>query len=175
MRDLLPTPLTAQAFAPFGDLVSIEAASARAANQGSAQRADFTAALTNTRPAARANVAVFRSQPRALPFEIALLERHPCSTQLFSPLSVSRYVVVVAPEEGSGGPREGEVQAFLATPLQAVNYRAGTWHHPLLVLDREAQFLMLAWEDGTALDCEEHRLVRPWTLVETPEPGAAGR
>ena len=52
MRVLRPVPLTAPAFAPFGDLVSVEGGKVRSANQGSADRADFTASLSSTRPGA---------------------------------------------------------------------------------------------------------------------------
>ncbi len=164
MRVIRPVPLTAAAFAQFGDVISVEAAEARAANQGSATRCDFTAKLHNGRAQARANVAVFRSQPRVLPFQISMLERHAHSSQLFSPLTVSRYVVVAAPSGPSGQCVPEQLQAFMASPLQAINYHPGTWHHPLLVLDREAQFLMLAWEDGGPGDCEELTLSTPWSL-----------
>ena len=165
MRTLRPVPLTVEVFAPFGEVVSVDAAAEKAANQGTAQRSDFTASLLTTRPHAKANVAVFKSQPRVLPFKVSMLERHVHSSQLFSPLSVSRYVVVVAPSSFDGTCDQDQLQAFLASPLQAINYKPGTWHHPLLVLDQEAQFLMLAWEDGTANDCEELELTQAWTLA----------
>jgi ureidoglycolate lyase len=42
-----------------------------------------------------------------------------------------------------------------------VNYRAGVWHHPIIALDGPADFVMLAWEDGTPRDCEERPLSAP--------------
>ena len=168
MRIIRPQPLTREAFAPFGDVISVESAEAKAANQGSAIRSDFTTPLHNARPNAKPNVAVFRSKPRTLPFQIVMLERHTQSSQMFSPMSVARYVVVVAPSTATGECIQDQVQAFLANPLQAINYRAGTWHHPLLVLDREAQFLMVAFEDGSAHDCEELKLTQQCQLHVDP-------
>jgi ureidoglycolate lyase len=156
MRVLVPQPLSQAAFAPFGDVLSVADVDAgRAANQGSATRADFATPLVNLRAHARVNVAVFQSTPRPMPFSLVLLEQHPFSSQLFSPLQVSRYVVVAAPSLPNGSPDADNVRAFLARSDQAINYGAGVWHHPLIVVDSVASFLMVAHEDGTSGDCTE--------------------
>lgn len=164
MSALTLEPLTRDAFAPFGDVVAVDPTGGRDANQGSARRVDFLATLENGRPGAKANVVAIHSLPRALPFDVVLLERHPFSSQLFSPMRVTRYAVLVAPTLPSGEPDEARLRGFLAGPTQAINYRRGTWHHPLLVLDAPADFTMLVWEDGGAGDCEERRLVTPRRL-----------
>ena len=53
------------------------------------------------------------------------------------------------------------IWAFIGQPGQGINYRPGTWHHPLVVLDEPAQFAMLVWEDGGKEDCVEWRLPQP--------------
>lgn len=159
-------PITAESFQPFGRLVAVGATAGASANQGTATRYDFCADLVSTRPAARLNLSVFRSAPRALPFEVRLLERHPCSTQVFVPMSVTRYLVCVAPSGADGGPVVAGLQAFLCTGQQAVAYAPGTWHHPMVALDAPSDFTMLAWEDGSALDCEVRELdAASWRLV----------
>ena len=158
-RELKAVPLTAEAFAPFGRVISAGLAPGAPANQGTAVRFDFCAELQTTRPGAKANLAVFRSVAKALPHEVVLLERHPCSTQVFIPMRVQRYLVCVAPTRPDGAPDLGGLAAFLCLPGQGVAYAPGTWHHPLVALDAPGEFAMLAWEDGTPLDCE----VRPLT------------
>lgn len=165
MGPLVAQPLSAQAFAPFGQVVSAGLAAGATANQGTAVRFDWSAALENLRPGARPNLAVFRSVARSLPFEVRLLERHPRSTQLFVPMVVDRFLVVVAPDDSRGEPDLERLCAFVCGPGQGVNYRAGSWHHPLIALGRDAEFAMLAWEDGTALDCEERPLAHTLTIV----------
>jgi len=159
LRELKTVPLTAAAFAPFGRVVSAGLQPGSSANQGTAVRFDFCADLQSTRPGAKANLAVFRSVAQALPHDVVLLERHPCSTQVFIPMLVQRYLVCVAPTRPDGGPDVAALVAFLCGPGQGVAYAPGTWHHPLVALEAPGEFAMLAWEDGTPLDCE----VRPLT------------
>jgi ureidoglycolate lyase len=96
-----------------------------------------------------------------------LLERHPCSSQAFIPLRCSRYLVIVAPSEPDGTPRWSALRAFVARPGQGINYAPGTWHHPFTALDTAADLAMLAWEDGSARDCEEVPLPEPITVEES--------
>lgn len=153
--------LTPEKFKPFGDVVSAGLRAGSSANQGTALRFDWSAELTNTRAGAKPNLAVFRSTPQPLPFQVKLLERHPHSTQAFLPLICARFLVVVAPTAANGGPDVNGLRAFVCLPGQGINYRAGTWHHPIIALDVPAEFAMLAWEDGTKADCEERPLSTP--------------
>jgi ureidoglycolate lyase len=121
--------LTPAAFAPFGEVVAVDAArTAYAINAGTSQR--FHALGHVDVDGGTTMLSIFRAQPRPLPFEVRLLERHPRGTQAFVPLSGAPYLVVVAPDPGQP-PR-----AFLARGDQGVNFHRGTWHHPLLALER---------------------------------------
>lgn len=157
--------LTAEAFAPWGDVVSAGLQAGKSANQGTAVRFDWAAALESTRPGARPNLAVFRSTPKQLPFEVRLLERHPCSTQAFLPLICTRYLICTAPTLADGSPDVANLAAFLCGPGQGINYRRNVWHHPIIALDAPAEFAMLAWEDGGPADCVEHALPVPIRVV----------
>lgn len=161
MSSITAAALTREAFAPFGDVVSAGLTAGSAANQGTAVRFDFCAPLINTRPEAKANLAVFRSIARALPLELKLLERHPCSTQVFLPMVCARYLVCVAPALADGAPDVASLRAFVCAPGQGVAYAPNVWHHPIVALDAPAEFAVLVWEDGTPRDCELHPLARP--------------
>jgi len=162
-------PLTPEGFAPFGDVVSAGLREGLSANQGTAVRFDHAARLYNDRATARPNLAVFRSTPLSLPIELKLLERHPCSTQSFLPLKCARFLVCVAQTLPDGGPDIRALRAFVCGPGHGINYREGTWHHPIIALEASAEFAMLAWEDGGPGDCEERALVFP-VQVEVPPP-----
>ncbi len=162
---LVAEPLTAAAFAPFGQVPGGSEGDARRVNLGTAWRHDHAAALENGRPGARPNLAVFRCDPCTLPFRATLLERHPHSTQLFASLRGGRWLVIVAPTRADGGPDEAGMRAFACEPGQALNLARGCWHHPVIALAEPAELLMLAWEDGGPGDLEERALAAPRDVV----------
>lgn len=165
-RVVKAVPLEADAFQPFGRVVSAGLTAGAAANQGTAVRFDWSTELISTRPEAKPNLAVFRSVARSLPLDVVLLERHPCSTQVFLPMVVSRYLVCVAPTSPRDGlPLLEELRAFLCGPGQGIAYAPGTWHHPMVALGQLSEFAMLAWEDGTPRDCELHHLDAPVRII----------
>lgn len=159
-------PFTKEAFAPYGDVISAGVTAGSSANMGTATRFDWCTALINARPNAKANIAVFRSLAKSLPFPVELLERHPFSTQAFVPMVCTRFLVCVAPDAPDGGPDVSRLEAFLCTPGQGLNYRQGVWHHPLIAIDGPADLVMVAFEDGTVGDCEVRKLPAP-VLVST--------
>ncbi|AUX19983.1 ureidoglycolate hydrolase [Sorangium cellulosum] len=147
--------LSPAAYAPYGDVLmaSPHGQPGRPANQGTARRFDHLAGLEDLRPGRAAlNLSVFRCAPRSTsPFPIALLEKHPGSTQAFVPMNARRYLVIVA--LGGARPDLTTLAAFIARGAQGVTYRPGVWHHPMIALDAETDFVCLAWEDGSAGDC----------------------
>ncbi len=155
MRTVVAEPLTAEAFAPFGQVVAVKASGGHAANQGNATRFDFAANLESDRAHARPNLCAFEATPQALPLPLKLLERHPHSSQAFLPMVVEEYLVCVAPNAADGGPDLTKLRAFIARAGQGINYNKAQWHHPIVALGTPATFSMLAWEDGTRGDCEE--------------------
>ena len=156
MRELVVEPLTPAAFAPFGEVIAPEAArTAYGINDGTSQR--FHALGHVEADGGQAVISIFRAQPRALPFEVRMLERHPLGSQAFVPLSDAPYLVVVA-EDPSAPPR-----AFLAR-RQGVNFRRGTWHHPLLALEGTSDFLVVDRE-GADANCDEVALAQAWVIT----------
>ncbi|MCY1041494.1 ureidoglycolate lyase [Corallococcus sp. bb12-1] len=164
-RSIVARPLTPEAFAPFGDVVSAGLKSGASANQGTAVRFDWSAKLESDRAGAKPNLAVFRSVPQPLPFQVKLLEHHPRSSQAFLPMRCSRFLVCVAPTSPSGGPDLDGLVAFVCGPGQGINYHRGVWHHPIIALDTPAEFAMLAWEDGSPEDCVVRQFSAPLSVL----------
>lgn len=144
---LILRPLTAEAFAPFGEVLEAPTAPGRAY---------FDRALANRRPAASPSLSIVATEPlTALPLRSAVMERHPFSSQSFVPLDAGRWLAVVAPRApDGGGPDMARALAFLARGDQGATYGADVWHHPFTVLDRAARFAVVMWRDGTAADDE---------------------
>lgn len=153
--------LSAEAFAPFGEVIEAsDAARHFTINAGNTERYHDLARL-EPGEGGRIIASIFRGQPRALPFTVAMMERHPKASQAFMPLSGHPYLVVVAAP--GAAPHAGGLRCFLAGPQQGVNYAAGTWHHPLLALDAVSDFLVLD-RAGEGPNCDEIELV-PAALI----------
>lgn len=163
-RTLTSRPLTAAAFAPYGDVLETRG-DARAINDGHALRFHDLAGL-DMGEGGRAIVSIFRSTPPAYPFPIRMMECHPVGSQAFMPLSGRRYLVVVAP---AGRFDADKIEAFVASPTQGVNLRKGVWHHFNLALDAESDFLVIDRE-GPGENLDEVTLPEGIVLA-APEPG----
>ena len=151
MRELIPEPLTAEAFAPFGSVIEASEAAARLdINRGHAVRYDRLAEVEVADGGGRAVISLFRAQPLEAPV-LKTFERHPLGSQSFVPLSGRPYLVAVAPA-GDFDPRA--VRVFRAAGRQGVHYDKGTWHHFLLVLDADSDFLVVD-RAGPGDNCEE--------------------
>lgn len=131
-------------FSAFGQLVEADKA---------LQRRDFAASIQNFRKTVSPNLALLRSLPfNAEP--VAVMERHSFSSQLFVPLDVDQYLILVARDDGADSPDFQTLRAFRVSGRQAVNYFAGTWHMNMATLGRPGVFVMMIHEDGTPDDCE---------------------
>lgn len=109
------------------------------------------ALATVERGGGEAIISIFRSEPVSLPYDCALLERHPLGSQAFVPLGPDPWMSVVAPDV-DGMP--GAPLAFLVPAGVGVNLRAGVWHGVLTPLDRAADFLVVDRE-GEGVNLQE--------------------
>jgi ureidoglycolate lyase len=110
--EVVPQPLTPEAFAPFGDVIDVPDA---------AGRTYYEEALGNLRPDARPSLSLsLKAETPDRPLRAELLERHEFSSQTFVPIDVGRWLIVVAPHAKAGGPDVGGLKAFIATGKQGV-------------------------------------------------------
>jgi len=86
---LAALPLTAERFAPFGELIQLNGSPSR-----------FDKVLDNGRPQARPNLDVSLRAAHTLPLRAERMERHLFSSQSFLPLDATSYLLLVAPAGG---------------------------------------------------------------------------
>jgi ureidoglycolate lyase len=158
MRQIGLEPLTAQAFAPFGQVLQAPPVGLRV---------NLVEELENRRPAARAQLTLISVPARTLPLQIVEMERHARSSQTILPLEVGSWAVIVAPKAADGGADPIRLRAFLVPPGAGITYRADTWHHPVAAFGREGRFAALIWVDGGPEDEEFRPLPEPVLLAET--------
>lgn len=134
-------PLTRAAFAPFGDVIEADGAHRFEINNGSTTRFHDLARVDVEAEDGHTLVNIFRARPLPLPLTVAMVEKHPLGSQAFVPLEAAPFLVVVAPPGDAVSP--DDLRAFLACGGQGVNYAPGVWHHPVIALDRETDFLVI--------------------------------
>lgn len=138
MTTLHLQPLTAAAFAPFGDVIEVAGEADKIINQGMCGRHHDLAAL-DFGPG-RAGISLFDAKARALPYTLDLMERHPLGSQAFIPLDNVPMIVTVAPD-ADGQP--GTPQAFLSQPGQSINIHRNVWHGVLAPLGAAGRYVVV--------------------------------
>ncbi|WP_428516240.1 ureidoglycolate lyase [Roseovarius sp.] len=156
---ILAAPLTAEAFAPFGDVIEARGAPDIVINQGRCGRFHDRARL-DFGDEGRAGLSLFDAEAETLPLSLGMMERHPLGSQAFVPMDPVAMLICVAPD-ASGRP--GEPRAFLSQPGQAVNLLRGVWHGVLNPIGGPGRFLVID-RIGAGTNLEEHWFEQPFTV-----------
>jgi ureidoglycolate lyase len=155
MRTLSALPLTAEAFAPFGDVLDATG-DFRLINAGLCQRHHDRARIDTGD--GRTGISIFKAKPRVLPYSFDLIERHPDGTQAFLPMSEHPFLVIVATSP------QATPRAFLTNGAQGINLHRGTWHGVLTPLHEPGLFAVVD-RIGSTPNLEEHRFPSPFTVM----------
>ena len=159
MTRIVIEPLTAEGFAPFGDVLALRDSPDKLINQGLCGRHHDLAQMDFSD--GRAGISLFDAEPRALPYQLDMVERHPEGSQAFLPMSQERFLVIVAPDETG---RPGTPRAFLTEPGQGINFHRGTWHGVLTPLSAPGLFAVVD-RIGAGDNLEEFWFDTPFTVV----------
>ena len=153
---IIPQPLTAAAFAPFGDLLDATG-DFRLINAGLCRRHHDRARIDVGPDLSRPGISIFQAEPRSLPYSFDLIERHPEGSQAFLPMTEHPFLVIV-----SHGPQSPPI-AFLTNGHQGINLHRGTWHGVLTPLHAPGLFAVID-RIGTTPNLEEYRYPAPFTV-----------
>ncbi len=156
MKQLRAEPISAEAFAPFGDILSAEGPPDRLINAGLCGRYHDRARLDFA--GGRAGISIFHAQIRALPYRLDLIERHPLGAQAFLPLSPDPFLVIVA------AAKDAPPRTFITQPFQGVNLLRGVWHGVLTPLSGTGLFAVVD-RIGEEANLEEYSLPEPYEIT----------
>ncbi len=156
---LKSAPLTAGAFAPYGDVIEVSGAPDKLINQGMCGRHHDIARLDFDD--GRAGISLFDAKARKFPHVVDMVERHPQGSQAFMPVSGAAFLVVVAEDE-DGTPTR--LKAFVTQPGQSINLHRGVWHGVLAPINQPGQFVVVD-RIGAGDNLQEHWFETPF-LVE---------
>lgn len=157
-RTIIAKPLTKAEFAPFGTVIE--------PYDKKEQTADNSYVINNgyaTRHHAIAEcqldggdvgMSIFRAKKREVPIALSVMEYHPFGTQAFFSMNGQDYVVVVA-HKGEPPQSAADLTVFYAKSHQGVQYDPNVWHHPLLALNQDSDFLVIDRINGEGNNCYE--------------------
>ncbi|MEL6367965.1 MAG: ureidoglycolate lyase [Pseudomonadota bacterium] len=150
------TPISANAFAPFGEVIEPTEQTAEMVNGQRFERFDALASVHCGD--APVNVGIMRcATATTLPCEMTIVERHPLGSQAFLPLDTLHYIIAVAPPRAHPDPTQ--FRGFIVPPRTGINMRAGVWHVPLLGSRVGQTFAVI--DRATEDNCDEITLSAP--------------
>lgn len=138
MKRIPIQPISKNAFVPFGEIIDTHGAPDNIINQGLCARYHDRATLRAQN--GRLGLSLFQGEPRQLPLKLDMVERHPLGSQCFIPMSMTPFLIIVAPDN-AGTP--GTPLAFQTEPGQAINLHQGTWHGVLTPLEPPALYAVI--------------------------------
>ena len=159
-RQITIEPLTAEAFAPFGDVLDCAGEPDKLINQGLCGRYHDRATLEFSD--GRAGISLFKAELRSLPYTLDMMERHPLGSQAFVPMSFDPFLVIVAPDDG-GAP--GTPRAFRTEAGQAINIHRNAWHGVLTPIAGNGLFAVID-RIGEGNNLQEHWFDTPFEVIE---------
>ena len=162
---ITPLPITAERFAPYGDVIHAATAAKAAMNDARFERFHDLAKIDVEAAGGRIAISIARCKTATtLPHHFDMVERHPHGSQAFIPLSPFSFIVVVGP--AGEAVEAADLCAFVTNGTQGVNYHKGVWHMPMIAMEAGQEFLIVdraPREDN----CEEYILGNPM-MLEAP-------
>ena len=153
-------PLTAAAFAPFGEVIEQPAGTPPTQDLG-IMRLWTGVAKARISEQLEFSIMTVRDRPR----EFAEMERHARSPLFLIGLSGEFRLAVAPPGVGPAGPTAGSVKVFLVKPGQAVLLHKGTWHAWPFPGGEDGAFIV-ASRDGTTKKDRKSRPFRGRDIVK---------
>lgn len=158
-------PLTQESFAPFGDVIEKENRDFFPINNGLTERYHALSLAQVSGEDVAVGMSIFHNLAATeLPFQIEMLERHPYGSQSFIPLQQQKFVIVVALPLDHTQPDEQRIFAFLSNGQQGVNYHQGVWHHSLITLEHNSDFLVVD-RIGGGNNCDVYQMTKDYVIV----------
>lgn len=131
-------PLTAAAFAPFGEVIETTREPIHI-NAGFARRFNDLCTVDVDHEGGETNVSIFIAKARTLPLTVTMMERHPLGSQAFIPMQNAPWLAVVCADPDD----PASFRAFSVPGDRGINYARNTWHFPLITFGEGDRFLVV--------------------------------
>ena len=138
-HSIKPQRITAELFRPFGNLLALKESPDKVINQGMCDRHHDLADI-DVEAGGKSGISLFNAKPRALPYRLEMMERHPKGSQAFIPMYQQPFLVTVAIDKG--GMPDVPI-AFLTKPHMGINFYKNIWHGVLTPLKDPGIFAVI--------------------------------
>jgi ureidoglycolate lyase len=159
MIRIVPEPLRADAFAPFGDVIECVGVPDKIINQGLCGRFHDRARMDFGD--GQAGISLFNATPRSFPYTLDMMERHPDGSQAFIPMTQAPFLVIVASDEDG---KPSAPRAFVTKSGQAINYHRNIWHGVCAPLHAPGLFTVVDRIGGSGDNLQEHWFDDPFSV-----------
>lgn len=165
-KTIVIQPLTQDSFAAFGDVIEKSGKDFIPINQGLTERYHALSLAQISGDHVAVGMSIFHNLfATQIPFQIEMLERHPYGSQSFIPLQQQKLIIVVALPLDQDRPDEQRIYAFMSNGQQGITYHQGVWHHPLITLEANSDFLVVD-RIGGGSNCDVHHLSQVRWITE---------
>lgn len=159
MNKIKAEPLSADVFAPFGDVIECWGEPDKIINQGLCGRYHDRAVMDFSD--GQAGLSLFNAKPRRFPYTLEMMERHPDGSQAFIPMTQAPFLVIVALDDDG---KPDTPRAFVTIPGQAVNYHRNVWHGVCVPLQNSGLFTVVD-RIGPGDNLQEHWFDGPFIIA----------
>jgi ureidoglycolate lyase len=154
-------PLTAASFKAFGHVARSGEGAVKSIRADTVLLTKSPAVFEHDADAPDHALDFYDVQPAGETIRVVQAERHEHSAQMFIPMAVDRYLVIV----WDADPRQGgEASAFLGGPEDIVIYQPGIWHHGIIAVGERGLFASTMWRTRGGRDVEFVDLPSPLVL-----------
>ena len=158
MKRIQIEPITADAFAPFGDVLDCAGDADKIINQGLCGRFHDRADMDFTD--GKVGISLFNAQPRSLPYTLDMMERHPDGSQAFIPMTEHPFLVIIATDDDG---KPDAPRAFVTKSGQAINFHRNIWHGVCTPLAAPGLFAVVD-RIGSGDNLQEHWFDDPFII-----------
>lgn len=143
-------PLTHEEFAPFGHVASVGEGDTKSIRDGIARLTKSQAVFAHDTDATDFALDFYEVEGEGPTLRLTQAEVHTHSAQMFIPMSVSQYLVIV----WEGHPHNSRAHGFIGGPEDLVIYNPGVWHHGIIALGHRGTFASTMWRVPGGRDVE---------------------
>ena len=154
-------PLTRENFVSFGQVIQKDGARNYLINEDQCTRFHNLAQVEYDNVSTNPIINIFSSNPRQLPLEVSMVERHPKGSQAFYPLSDNPFLIVVCRDDNNV---PCAPEAFITSSGQGINFSRNVWHGVLTPLVEYSDFLVVDL-GGEEENLEEYFFEHPFSVI----------